>query len=731
MAASGAVGQSLKRVDAYDKAAGRTCYADDLRMEGMAFGKVLFSDRVHARIVRIDAREARALPGVIAILTADDVPVNEYGLMQNDQPVLCGDQVRSVIDRVALVIAETESVAQEARDLIRVDYEDLAAVTDPREAIKDGAPLVHGGQSNNILEEYHVCRGDTKKALAESDVVVESSYSTHSQEHAYLQPEAGLGFIDEEGRIVVHSAGQWAHDDRRQIAHALNMPEERIRVIYAPVGGAFGGREDISVQLLLALGTWKTGRPVRIVWTREESMRGHHKRHPFRMTFRTGATKEGKLTALEAEFIADAGAYCSASPAVLGCAMVQCTGPYEVPNVVVDGCAVYTNNMSSGAMRGFGSPQVLFAAELQMSKLAERLGLDRAELRRINALSEGSVISTQTELPAGVGIGETLEEVIRVSEWPRRSGSSDGLSEELPSHKRRGMGIACGWKNVGYPLGFPEQSTVSVELHGEAEIERVLIKCGAAEVGQGVTTVLPQIAAETLGIDPAIVAVANDDTSVVPNSGSASASRHTLVTGRAVYLACKKAQSNWDHEERPAAATEQYVPPPTSLFDQETGKCVPCYSYGYSSEVVQVVVDLGTGEVTLEKVYSAHDVGKAINPQLVEGQIEGGVVMGQGWVLMEEHVQRDGYPMTKTLADYTVPTIMDMPDEIVPVIVEVEDPLGPYGARGVGEMALMELAPAIVDAIHDATGLWLSELPVTAESVLIALHEAGAAMQVS
>jgi len=720
------LGTRWARVDALEKATGKAVFAGDLSMEGMTYAKLLFSDRPHARIVGVDTQDAEALPGVVAVLVAEDVPVNEYGLMENDEPVLCGDKVRSIGDKVALVIADTEKTAEGARDLISVEYKDLPVVSDPREAMTETAPRVHEERESNILVEYHVRKGDVEKALAESDVLVESLYFTPAAEHAYLQPEAGLGYIDRGGGIVVHTAGQWAHDDRRQIAHALDMPEDRIRVIYTPAGGAFGGREDISVQILLALAAWKTGRPVKMVWTREESVRGHHKRHPFYIRCRTGANRVGKLTAVETQLIADAGAYCSSSPAVLANAVLLCTGPYDIPNVKTDGYAVYTNNISSGAMRAFGAPQGLFAAELQMSKLAEKLRMDPLEFRARNVLVEGSTIATQTVVPAGVGVKRTLLELAEISEWQRGAETKLEPPTDLPSHKRWGVGVACGWKNVGYPFGFPEQCTAIAELYGDDEVGRVVIKCGAAEVGQGVITALAQIAAETLGVDPEMIEIMNDDTAVVPNAGSSSASRHVFMSGNAVHLACQEAKSLWDAGKRPAIVTKQYVPPPTSLYDEKTGKGVPNFSYGYGSQAVELEVDLETGEIALKKVYASHDVGKAINPQMIEGQIEGGVVMGQGWVLIEDFIQQEGYLKTKTLADYLVPTVKDAPDEIVSIVVEVEDPLGPFGARGVGEMPLMQLAPAIVDAIHDATGIWFDELPITAEKMLLALKEAAA-----
>ncbi|HID64130.1 MAG TPA: aldehyde oxidase [Anaerolineae bacterium] len=722
------IGRSVTRLDVLDKVTGKTLFPGDLYMEGMLYAKVLWSERPHARILGIDTAEAEKVPGVVAILTADDVPGNEYGLIFKDQPALNRDKVRSVMDNLAIVVAEDERTAKRARNLIRVEYEDLPVLTDPRQAMKEGAVLVHEDRENNILVHYRIRKGDVEKGFAEADVIVEGEYFTPHAEHAYLQPEAGLGYLDDEGRIVVHTTGQWAHDDRHQIAHILQLPEDQIRVIYTPAGGAFGGREDMSVQHLLALAAWhldKLGvrRPVKMVWDRKESFRGHHKRHPYYMKYKTGATKDGKLTAVEAELIADAGAYASSSSAVLANAVTFATGPYEVPNVKVDGYAVYTNNLTTGAMRGFGAPQAIFASEMQMARLAEALDMDPVMLRLKNVLGEGSILATQTVVPEGVGIRQTLVEVAEEAGWTDKGPPQIPDSKSQVPNVRHGVGVACGWKNVGYSLGFPEQATAIAELYGQSEIERAVIKIGTAEVGQGVMTILGQIAAETLGIPYEQVEVVNDDTSVVPGAGSSSASRHAFMSGNAVKFVCLEALKAWQEGQRPAVVQRQYRPPRTTPFDPETGECFPHFSYGYASQIAEVDVDMETGEVKLTRVYAAQDVGKALNPLLIEGQIEGGVVQAQGWALLEDFIQQDGYLRTRSLADYLIPTVYDVPDEIVPVIVEVADPHGPYGARGVGEMTMMLLAPAILDAIHDATGIWFDRIPVKAEDVLLALKE--------
>ena len=724
-----AIGQRMRRPDAVDKVTGRARFPGDLLVEGMLYAKVLFSERPHARIVALDVAEAEQVPGVVAILTHRDVPVNEYGLIYKDQPALNGDKVRSIFDRVALVIAETDAAARQARDRIRVEYEDLPVVTDPREAMKPGAPVVHEPYPDNVQTHQHIRKGDVDAVFARDDVViVESDYFTPHQEHAYLQPEAGLGFIDEQGRVTVHSAGQWSHDDQHQIAHLLDLPLDQVRVIYAPAGGAFGGREDMSIQHLLALAAFcldRRGirRPVKIVWDRQESFRGHHKRHPYYMHYRSAATEDGELLAVEAILIADIGAYSSSSSAVLNNAVSIACGVYEVPNVKVDGYNVFTNNIVCGAFRGFGSLQATFGAEMQMSKLAGALGMDPVLFRLKNALGEGSVIATQSVVPPAVSIRETMMHAAEAAGWTDEGKPNP---DAAPSgHLLRGIGTASGYKNVCYSFGFPEKSSARCELEGDGTIERAVVKIGISEVGQGTLGVMAQVAAETLGIPYELVEVVNEDTSEVPEAGSCSASRGSFMGGSAVKLACEAALEAWQAGERPAVAERTFRPRPTTMYHPETGVCDPHVTYGYGTQIAEVEVNTETGEVRLKKVWAAHDVGRAINPLHVEGQIQGAISQAQGWTLLEDFVMQDGRIRTKSYADYLIPTVYDMPDEIHPLIIEVADPQGPYGVRGMGEMPMLLLAPAILDAIHDATGIWFDRLPVKAEDVLLALKGRG------
>lgn len=725
------IGKSVNRVDAVGKVTGQTLFPGDINMPNQVYMKILFANRPHATIKRIDTSKAEALPGVIAVFTAKDVPVNEYGLIMPDQPVLCGpgsskpyaERVRFVGDQVALVIAESEKIAEKARDLIEVEYEELPVVTNPLEAMKPEAVLLHPDRGSNIFCHYRIRKGDVEAAFAQADVIVEGEYRTPPQEHAYLQPEAGIGYVDEEGRVTIQVAGQWTHEDQKQIAHALGLPLEQVRVIYAAIGGAFGGREDMSVQIVLALAAWRLhqrgiNRPVKIIWSREESIIGHHKRHPYIIRAKWGATKEGKVIAAEMELIADGGAYAYTSTKVLGNATLMCTGPYEIPNVKVDSYAVYTNNIPTGAFRGFGGPQGAFAAEMQMNHLAERLGIDPVEIRLRNVLREGSLLSVGTPLPKGVSIPQVIEQCARASEELRSKIRQQQSSGELPSHIKRGFGFACAFKNVGFSFGFPEQSWATVELYGGAEIERVVVHHAGADVGQGAHTVMAQVAAEALGVPMEKIKLIVSDTAFTDNSGSASASRMTFMAGNSIKGACELALEKWRAEERPAIATYQYRPPRTTPYDPQTGKSEPNFAYGYVAEAVAVEVDTETGHIRLLDVICADDVGRAVNPQMVRGQIEGAIVQAQGYVILENFVQKDGYVHTQHLSTYLIPTVLDVPEKVQSLILEYADPLGPWGARGMGEMPFLPLAPAVVAAVHDATGVWFHEFPLIPERVL-------------
>ena len=738
------IGQSVPRVDALGKVLGETQFPGDITRPNAAAMKILFAGRPHAIIRSIDTASAQALPGVLAVFTAADVPVNEYGLILPDQPVLCGpgssrpfaDRVRFVGDQVAIVVAETEAIAAEAVKKIRVEVEDLPVVTDVVEAMTQGSPLLFPDRGSNVFCHYRIRKGDVEQGFREADVVVEGEYRTPWQEHAFLQPEAGVAYVDEAGRIAVEVAGQWTHEDQEQIAHALDLPRDRVRVVYPAIGGAFGGREDMSVQIVLALAAWRLhqrgiDRPVKIIWSREESILGHHKRHPFLLRAKWGATREGKVVAAEVEVIQDGGAYAYTSTKVLGNATLMCTGPYEIPNVKVDAYSVYTNNIPGGAFRGFGGPQGAFAAESQMAKLADRLGIDPVEIRARNVLREGSLLSVGTPLPKGVSIGAVVEKCAEAAGWTR---TREGWKRpprrppgETPPHVRRGLGFACAFKNVGFSFGAPEASSSTVELHGGVRIERVVVHHAGADCGQGAHTVMAQMAADAVGVGLDRVELIVSDTAATDNSGSASASRMTFMAGNAIRGAALNALERWKNEERPAVASYEYRPPRTTPFDPQTGKSEPNFSYGYVAETVTVEVDMETGHVRLLEVLCADDVGRAVNPQQVQGQIEGAVVQAAGYAILENFVHEKGYVQTPHLSTYLIPTILDIPDRVRSIILEYPDPIGPWGARGMGEMPYLPLTPAVTAAVQDATGIWCDEFPLTPERVWRALNARSAA----
>jgi len=726
------IGKSIPRVDVKDKATGAALYPGDFNLADQVYMKILFAHRPHAIVKEIDTVEAEVMEGVLAVFTAKDVPVNEYGLGTLDQPVLCGpgsaksyaNRVRFVGDQVALVVAESNQIADAARKKIRVTYEDLPVVDSPQDALAEDAVLIHPGKDSNEIIDFHIRRGDVEDAFAKCDVIVEGEYRTPVQEHAYLQPEAGISYLDPQGRITVVVAGQWTHEDQEQIAHALNLPEEKIRVIYPAIGGAFGGREDMSVQIVLALASMRLheqgiDRPVKIIWSRVESIIGHHKRHAYTLKGKLGATKDGKLLAAEVDITADGGAYVYTSNKVLGNATLMCTGPYDIPNVKVDSRVVYTNNLPGGAFRGFGAPQGAFIAENQINRLAEVLGMDPVALRMKNLIDDDSLLPTNSRPPHGVTIKPVMEACALHEGW-QKTGENwlKPPTTEKDGVVKRGRGIACAYKNVGFSFGAVETCTAKIELHGEEGIDQVLLHHAGADIGQGAHTVFKQFAAEALGIAIEKIKMILSDTGFTGNSGSASASRMTFMAGNSIKGAAAEARKKWRDGERPAVAEFVYRAPSTSPFDPKTGECNPNFSYGYVAESVELEVDTETGEIRLLNVCCVDDVGKAINPMQVQGQIEGAVVQAAGYALMENFIQKEGIVLTDMLSNYLIPTVLDIPEDVESVILEMAEPNGPYGARGMGEMPFIPLAPAIVHALYDATGVWFHDFPLTAERVL-------------
>jgi CO/xanthine dehydrogenase Mo-binding subunit len=738
-----AIGQSIHRIDARGKVIGHTLYPGDINLPDQLYMKVLFAGRPHAIIKKVDTEAAKTMPGVVAVLTAKDVPVNEYGLILPDQPVLCGpgsnkpfaDRVRFIGDQVALVVGESEKIAAEALKRIEIQFEDLPVLTDPLLAMEDKTNLLHPENESNIFFHPRIRKGDIERGFQDAEVIVEEEYRTPAQEHAYLQPEAGVAYIDDEGRVTVEVAGQWTHEDREQIAHALDLPEEKVRIIYPAIGGAFGGREDMSVQIILALAAYRLhergiDRPVKIIWSREESIIGHHKRHPFIIRAKWGATHDGKITAAQMELIQDGGAYAYTSTKVMGNAILMCTGPYNIPNVKVDTYSVYTNHIPGGAFRGFGGPQAAFAAEGQINKLAEQLSIDPVEIRMRNLLSEQDLLSVGTPLPKGVTLDQVVQACAEKAGWhsleegwakPERA----SLGEPGSPYLRRGLGFACGFKNVGFSYGYQENATATVELHGSTTIEKVVLHHAGADVGQGAHTVMAQMAADAVGVAFEKVELIVSDTAETGNAGSTSASRMTFMSGHSIRGAAEAALQKWQDEERPAVATYTYLAPKTTALDPETGYCEPNIAYGYVAEAVVAEVDMETGHVHLVNVVCADEVGVAINPQQIEGQIEGAIVQASGYTILENFIQEGGDTVTRRLSTYLIPTVLDIPVRVDSLILENADPRGPWGARGMAEMPFIPLAPAVVAALKDAVGIWFDEFPLTPERVLFKIKEAG------
>ncbi len=727
------VGKSINRIDSIDKVTGNALFPGDYHFNDQLFMKTVFAERPHAIIHSIDISDALKIDGVIAVLTAKDVPNNEYGLMVPDQPVLCGpgsnkpyaERVRFIGDQIALVIAENEEIAKKAAGLIKIDFEDLPVISDFEHALDADAELVHPNLGKNEYCHFQIRHGNIRKGFEDAEVIIEGEYLTPVQEHAYLQPEAGVAYYDENDRITIVVAGQWAHEDREQIAHALAVPEDKIRVIYPAIGGAFGGREDISIQITLALAVMKLKeiglrRPVKTVWDRRESIIGHHKRHQYKIKTKWGATKGGKITAIQADIIADGGAYMCTSSKVLGNATLIVAGPYYSPNVHIDAKAVCTNNIPGGAFRGFGAPQGCFAAEMQMNKLAEKLGIDPVELRFRNTLGEGDESLTGSPLPKGITINKVIEECALSAGWEKdRNGwvHKNSISGEDDDYYF-GLGFAAGYKNIGFSFGSIETCWAGIELYGEDTIEKVIVKHAGADVGQGAHSIFVQIAAHVLDVPLEIVELVASDTAQSESSGSASASRMTLMAGNAILGAAKAALKKWQRKERPVIAEYTYQAPPTTPFDPITGECEPNFAYGYVAEAVEVKIDKRTGKLHIIRVHCADDVGKAINPIQVKGQIEGGVVQAVGYAMLENFIQEKGYVKTDSLSTYLIPTTMDIPLETKSIIVEEPLIIGPYGAKGMGEMPFIPFSPALVAAVHAATGVWYDTFPLTEQKIL-------------
>ncbi len=751
----GGVGEDVHRVDAIPKTKGAFQYGSDLWAEGMLWGHTLRSPHPRARIRAIDASQALASPGVHAVLLAGDVPGKKtYGLEFADQPVLAWDYVRYEGEPVAIVAASDPETARRAAERIQVTYEPLPVVTDMEQALRSGAPQVH--DFGNVLRHIRVAHGDPD---ARADVWVEGYYETGMQDQAFLGPESGMAIPAADGGVDLYVATQWLHVDRQQIAPCLNLPKEKIRLHLAGVGGAFGAREDLSMHIHASLLALRTGRPVKIVYSRQESFYGHVHRHPSRIWMRHGARRDGALVCVRARILIDGGAYTSSSSAVITNASTFAAGPYEVPNALIEGTAVYTNNPPCGAMRGFGAVQVCFAHEAQMDKLARALGRDPLDLRVQNALSAGSVLPTGQIIRGSAPVRDVIQRCARLPLPPEEPPTGRGTPIAYPGgagnvsrgeRLRRGVGFAVGYKNIAYSGGFDDASEARVRLlrgPGGAVVE---IRNAAAEVGQGIHTVLSQIARTELGVER--VVILPPDTSV-GSAGSSSASRQTMMSGGAVQAACVavrdalfarvrgrleaagrrvtadlRLEGGWvsaggasvgameEFLDEPIEETRVYHHRPTQPLDAH-GQGDVHVAFAFAAQRAVVEVDEELGLVRVVQIAAAQDVGRALHPQNVYGQIEGGTAQGLGLALMEEIQLKDGRIRNASFTDYLIPTILDMPP-VVSVLVEDPEPGVPYGAKGVGEPSTIVSTAAIVAALRNATGRELNRVPVRPDDLM-------------
>jgi xanthine dehydrogenase D subunit len=761
------IGGSPLRPDGTLKVRGEFAYSSDLWHEDMLWGMALRSPHAHARILSIDTTEALTQPGVYAVMTHEDIPGSKYyGLEIKDQPALAFGKVRYHGEAVAIVAADHPETARRALAKIKVEYEVLPPIT-TEEHCQD--PETYGyvhepheyraHASGNVVHSQKVVSGlgvnDDVRAMA--DVVVVGEYEVGMQDQAFLGPESGLAVPAEDGGIDLYIATQWLHVDREQVAPVLGLPENKVRLTLAGVGGAFGGREDLSMQIHACLLAQRTGKPVKIVYSREESFFGHVHRHPAKMRYEHGATRDGKLVYMEARIVLDGGAYASASPAVVGNASSLSVGPYEVPNVNVLAIAYYSNNPSCGAMRGFGAVQACFAYETQLDRLAAKLEMDPVELRQLNAVSQGSRLPTGQVIDAPAPVAELLQKVKDLPLPPPLDTEHHLDIRELPgalsntSHGEgivRGVGYAVGLKNVGFSEGFDDYSTARVRLEVIGGEPVAMVHTAMAEVGQGGVTVHGQIARTELGVERVTIHPANTE---VGSAGSTSASRQTYMTGGAVKLAAEavrnelfnlgRSRYGWTYNDLSLVGgkvvsasagvlipivdllgdqaidlTREHHHRPTVPFDKETGQGFGHVQYTFCAHRAVVDVDVELGLVKVVELAAAQDVGKALNPLSVIGQIQGGSTQGLGLAVMEEIITKDGKVRNPSFTDYLIPTILDTPPQPVE-IMELADPNAPYGLRGVGEAPTLSSTPAIVSAIRAATGLALNRVPVRPEHI--------------
>jgi xanthine dehydrogenase molybdenum-binding subunit len=752
------IGTLQARPDAVEKVNGAAIYTDDLHFPDMLHARAKRAGIPHAIVKRLDVNRARALPGVAAVLTADEIPGAHYhGLVVKDWPTLVGvgERVRYVGDSVAIVAAETRELAAQALELIEVEYEAHPPVSNPVDALKPETEALHPG--GNLLKHIKVRKGDMDAGFAAAEIILEHTFHTAFIDHAFLEPECSLARPTPDGRIEIYVGSQIPYSDREEAARALGWPAERVRVIGQLMGGGFGGKEDVMGQVHAALLANATGRPVKLLFDRHESLLVHPKRHATQIRIKMGAKLDGTLIAVETELFGDTGAYASLGEKVLTRSTTHSTGPYEMPHVRADCYAMYTNNPPAGAFRGFGVTQASFAIESMMDMLAEKLGLDRVELRRKNALQVGSVTNTGQLLQESVGLLECIEKV--VNEIDRLIALEEQPYERFAAHSpagaphlRRAWGLAVGFKNTGLGGGAADKAGAEVELYPDGTLQ---VRTSSAELGQGLVTVLQMIVSQEFNLPPAQVKVLVMDTDLTPDGGPTTASRQTYVSGNAALYAARTLRAaigmalaekydvkpeqitfaggevqvgqrciplgevvaTLQTEGRQAKALYEYLAPATSPLG--TGGNMH-FAYSFACQAAEVEVNSQTGEVRVLRVIAANDVGRAINPLGLQGQVEGGVVMGLGNALTEHFIVEEGRVVTDRLARYRIPSIVQSP-QITSFIVEHQTADGPYGAKGVGEIVSIPTTPAITNAIYNAVGVRIDRLPVDQEKIMAEL----------
>ncbi len=746
------VGHTHTRHDGVDKVTGTAVFTDDLVFDGMLYAKAKRAMIPHGFLTKLDVSKAKELKGVVAVLTANDIPAeHNHGLVIYDWPVMVGvgERVRYVGDAIAVIAAETLEIANQASALIEAEFDLQPVITNPVQARKEDQPQLH--PNGNLLKHIKVRKGDMEKGFAESDVILEHTFHTQTTDHAFLEPECSIGVPLADGRMEIYCGSQIPYQDRTQVARAMGWDESRVRIVGQLMGGGFGGKEDIMGQIHVAMLADVTKRPVKLLFDRHESLLVHPKRHATQIRVKIGAKKDGRLVACETELYGDTGAYASLGEKVMTRATTHSAGPYDIPHVRADCYAMYTNNPPSGAFRGFGVTQSAFAVESMMDMLAEKLGIEPVELRRMNALHVGSITNTGQELRESVGLMECIDKVsgamCQVSGLSPEEVFKPRLIPDTP-HLVRSWGFAAGYKNTGLGGGAPDKSGADVELYADGTFQ---VRSSAAEMGQGLVTVMRTIVAEEMSVSPERVKVLVMDTDLTPNGGPTTASRQTFVTGNASRYAAKTLR-----DEITAVMAEKYDIRPEQIryedgivhvnghsltyaeiykemtalgrqprvrYEYEAPKTQPLgeggdmhFAFSFGVQAAEVEVNKLTGEVRVLKVISANDVGMAVNPLGLQGQVEGGVMMGLGNCLTEEFIVENGYVVTDHLARYRIPGIMLTP-EIISIIVEHPVEAGPYGAKGVGEMCSIPTTPAITNAIYNAVGVRVDRLPVDQEVI--------------